>query len=45
MKKKITMLLLSLLAIFTIILFWIKQLTNIGKFDIFEDIDGEEDWN
>ena len=43
MKKKLIMSLLSLLTIFTIILFWIKQLTNIGKFDIFGDIE-EEDW-
>lgn len=44
MKTKITMFVVGLFAVFAIIFFWIKELTKIEKFDIFGDIDKDEDW-
>jgi hypothetical protein len=43
MKKKILIPIISLLALIATISFWIKQLTKIENFDIFGDIDRDEE--
>jgi hypothetical protein len=42
-KNKIIMPILGLLALFTILIFWIKELTKLQEFDIFSGIEDEED--
>jgi hypothetical protein len=43
MKKKIVLLLVATLALGATISFWIKELTKLPNFDIFETIEDEED--
>ena len=43
MKKRILIPIVSLLALFATIAFWIKQLTKIQDFDIFGDVDRDEE--
>ena len=44
MKKRIVTLILGILGLFAIILFWIKNLTKLQDFDIFGDINNEEEF-
>lgn len=42
-KNKIIMPILGLIALLTISVFWIKELTKLPNFDIFETLEDEED--
>lgn len=43
MRKKIVMPILALVTLSAIVTFWVKQLTKIEDFDIFGDIEDEEE--
>jgi uncharacterized membrane protein len=43
MKNKLFMPILALITLSAIMTFWIKQLTKIEEFDIFGDIEDEEE--
>lgn len=42
MKPKFLMPIISFLALIATVIFWIRQLTKIEDFDIFEDVEDEE---
>ena len=43
MKTKITVFVVGLFTVFAIIFFWIKELTKLQEFDIFNGIEDEDE--